>query len=114
MTKDDAFIFWSYDPVLKQEIEKRDIAARLLPFSFLENVEKGACINEEKIVINTDNDLFDMNIDDLSLNGRHNVYNSMAAGIATKVSEIKNDVIRESLTDFKGVEHRLEYSYNFV
>jgi UDP-N-acetylmuramoylalanine--D-glutamate ligase len=70
--------------------------------------EPGAGISEGKIILNLNQNQFSMSILDLSLHGQHNTYNSMAAGIASMVFEIRNQQLRESLSDFKGVEHRLE------
>jgi UDP-N-acetylmuramoylalanine--D-glutamate ligase len=107
-TKDDAFIFWNDDPIVAKEIEKRHPAATLYPFA--ETPEAGAkgYVEDKKIVINTLNGTFTMDRDSLSLPGKHNLYNSLAAGIAAKVEDIKDERIRASLSDFAGVEHRLE------
>ena len=107
-TKDHAFIFWNDDPIVAKEIEKRHPAATLYPFA--ETPEAGAkgYVEDKKIVINTLNGTFTMDRDSLSLPGKHNLYNSLAAGIAAKVEDIKDERIRASLSDFAGVEHRLE------
>lgn len=107
-TKDDAFIFWNDDPIVAKEIEKRHPAATLYPFA--ETPEAGAkgYVEDKKTVINTLNGTFTMDRDSLSLPGKHNLYNSLAAGIAAKVEDIKDERIRASLSDFAGVEHRLE------
>lgn len=108
-TKEDYFIFCADDEVVKNEIQKREIKPLQLPFS-LETVEgNGAGVNENSIIINTNKNQFNMSILDLSLQGKHNIYNSMAAAIAGKVLNIKDEQLRQSLSDFKGVEHRLEH-----
>lgn len=106
-TKEDTFIYWNDDPIIKKELEKYDIKAFKCPFS--EVKERGAIGYIEsgmyKIEVPTP---FNMEQESLSLSGKHNIYNSLAAGIATNVAGIKNEVIRKSLSDFPGVEHRLE------
>ena len=106
-TNEDAFIYWNDDPVIKRELEKYDIKAIQYPFSEL--MEKGSIgyIERGQYVIEKPTP-FNMEQEQLSLTGRHNIYNSLAAGIAGNVAGIKNEVIRRSLSDFPGVEHRLE------
>jgi UDP-N-acetylmuramoylalanine--D-glutamate ligase len=108
MTPEDHFIYCADDPVIREEISKRVILPVQLPFGFEKRYEPGAWVenNELNIVIN--NKPFIMSVFDLSLQGKHNAYNSMASGITSRVLDIRNETIRESLTDFKGVEHRLE------
>lgn len=111
-TPEDAFIFWNDDPVLKAEIEKRDIKAQLLPFALDKKQNERAYVKEEEINIEDihgQDEVFAMNANDLSLRGTHNMYNSMAAGLAARVMQIKKETIRKSLAEFEGVEHRLEY-----
>lgn len=107
-TKEDFFIYWNDDPVLANELSKRDLGATLLPFSDTVTENMAACVEENRLIINYKTKTDFMSIYDLALKGRHNTYNSMAAAIAGSALGIKNDVIRESLSDFKGVEHRLE------
>ena len=106
-TEKDSFIFWNDDPVIKRELEKYDIKAIQYPFSELK--EKGSIgyIEEGEYKIEKPTP-FNMEQEELSLTGKHNIYNSLAAGIAGNISGIKKDVIRQSLSDFPGVEHRLE------
>jgi UDP-N-acetylmuramoylalanine--D-glutamate ligase len=107
-TKDDAFIYWNNDPIVSREIEKLNPAATLYPFA--EKKESGvkAYIEDNEINIETPNGKFTMEEELVALTGTHNLYNSLAAGIAAKLLDIKNEDIRRSLSDFKGVEHRLE------
>lgn len=105
----DAFIWCSDDEILSAEMKKRKIVAALYPFSIKSKHEKGAYIENDRMIIVSNNNKIDMTLDELSLKGRHNVYNSMAAGIAGQLLRIRKEVIRESLSDFQGVEHRLEY-----
>jgi UDP-N-acetylmuramoylalanine--D-glutamate ligase len=106
-TSDDAFIYWNDDPIIRRELEKYDIKAVQYPFSELK--EKGSIgyIEAGQYVIEQP-EPFNMEQESLSLTGRHNIYNSLAAGIASNIAGIKKDVIRQSLSDFPGVEHRLE------
>ncbi len=89
--KEDAFIYWAEDPVIDREMKKLQLGATLYPFGF--NMPSPLPVGE----------------DELALKGKHNRLNSMAATLAAQVVGIKNDVIRESLTQFAGVEHRLQY-----
>lgn len=107
-TKEDYFIFCADDEIIQNEIKKRKIAPALIPFSLNAPAKTGAGIIENQIIINTNKNQFSMSILDLSLHGKHNTYNSMAAGIASMIFEIRDDQLRESLSDFTGVEHRLE------
>lgn len=106
-TKQDSFIYWNDDPIIKHELEKYDIHAVKCPFSELK--EKGSIgyIEEGQYKIEKPTP-FNMEQEELSLTGKHNIYNSLAAGIASNISGIKKDIIRKSLSDFPGVEHRLE------
>ena len=106
-TPQDAFIYWNDDPVVKCELEKYNIKAIQYPFSELK--EKGSIGYIEKGQYTIEKpEPFNMEQESLSLTGKHNIYNSLAAGIATNIAGIKKEVIRKSLSDFPGVEHRLE------
>jgi UDP-N-acetylmuramoylalanine--D-glutamate ligase len=107
-TKSEYFIFCADDEIIQKELKKRDIKPVLIPFSLNAPDEIGAGIKENQIIINIHLNQFSMSILDLSLHGKHNTYNSMAAGIASMIFEIRDDQLRESLSDFVGVEHRLE------
>lgn len=106
-TGDDAFIYWNDDPIISRELKKYDIKAVKYPFSELK--EKGSIgyIEKGQYVIECPQP-FNMEQEALSLTGRHNIYNSLAAGIAGNVAGIKKEVIRQSLSSFPGVEHRME------
>ena len=106
-TSDDSFIYWNDDPIIKRELEKYDIKAIQYPFSELK--EKGSIgyIEEGTYTLEVPRP-FNMEQEALSLTGKHNIYNSLAAGIASNISGIKKESIRKSLSDFPGVEHRLE------
>ena len=107
-TPNDAFIYWNDDPIITKELKAHELKARLYPFS--EEKEEGvkAYTENNQIVIDAPNDTLTITEDDLALQGRYNLYNSMAASISAKVLDIKKEDIREGLKDFKGVEHRLE------
>lgn len=109
-TSDDAFIYCLDDEVTMSIIKKKIIKAKQYPFSIKQKVEIGAFLNENnQLVINTNNTnpLF-MTIQELALQGKHNMYNSMAAGVAGKLIDIRKETIRESLSDFHNIDHRLE------
>ena len=106
-TADDSFIFWNDDPVIKKEMEKFDIHAVRCPFSEIKEDASVAYIEEGEYKLEYPTP-FNMEQEELSLTGKHNLYNSLAAGLAANISGIKKDVIRQSLSDFPGVEHRLE------
>ncbi len=108
-TESDAFIFWENDPVIKAELEKRNIKSALFPFSSERSEKSKAFIENNELVIKTIQSIFTMPATELALKGMHNAYNSMAAGLAASILEVKKENIRESLKDFQGVEHRLEY-----
>lgn len=103
--KEDVFIYWKEDPVIRNFI--KDVKATKLPFSDNE-LEEGAYVAGDMLCVNLPDESFEMKTDELALQGKHNQYNSMAAAIAAKVLKVSDDCIREALSDFKSVEHRLE------
>ena len=107
-TEYDFFIYNADDKIIQNEMAKKEIKPAQIPFTLKEPANPGAGISDEKLIINFNQKLFSMSILDLSLQGKHNTYNSMAAGIASMVFEIRNEQLRESLAGFQGVEHRLE------
>jgi len=107
-TATDHFIWCADDPETAREVARRIIAAHSLPFSIERCEGMAACIENDNIILDTTPKTSLMTIHDLALKGRHNTYNSMAAAITGKVLNIRKETIRESLTDFHGVEHRLE------
>ena len=106
--KSDCLIYWEGDPIIRTELAKKHFEMTLLPFS--DEVKEGmsAYVENNDLIIDYPNKTNLMTIHELALKGRHNIYNSMAAAIAGKVLNIRKEVIRESLADFQGVEHRLE------
>ena len=103
---DDAFVYWNDDPIIKKELPKYR-HGKLYPFA--EKLQEGsaAYTHEEKLIF-TEPTPFNMELEELSLTGKHNLYNSMAAGISANVAGIHKETIREALSTFAGVEHRLE------
>ncbi len=108
MTKSEFFIYWADDPIIQAELSKKEYSMTHLPFSADSKEGMAAYIEKNELFIDYRTKTNLMTIHDLALKGRHNVFNSMAAAIAGKVLTIRKDVIRESLADFQGVEHRLE------
>ena len=108
MSGDDCFIFCADDEISISHLNKIVLQAKKLPFSQVKEVSEGAYLKDEKMNVVYNNDNYEMYVNELSLQGRHNIYNSMAAAITGKILQIKDEVLRESLTSFKGVEHRLE------
>jgi UDP-N-acetylmuramoylalanine--D-glutamate ligase len=107
-TASDCFIWCADDPVTTKEVEKLNLTSRSLPFSLNTCEGMAACIETDNLILDITQKTSLMTIHDLALKGRHNIYNSMAAAITGKVLNIRKETIRESLTDFQGVEHRLE------
>ncbi len=108
-TEQDAFIFWENDPIIKAELAKRNIHSAMYPFAIERSEKTKAFIEQEDLIIKSLKTLFTMPTSDLALQGMHNTYNSMAAGLAASIVDVRKDNIRQSLQDFQGVEHRLEY-----
>jgi UDP-N-acetylmuramoylalanine--D-glutamate ligase len=108
LTENDTFIYCADDEIIIKEIEKRIIKAKKYPFSTKETLEIGAFLKENIIEIKTEKNIFEMGAEDLSLDGIHNIHNSMAAGITAKLNEIRDQELKKSLSSFEGVEHRLE------
>lgn len=104
--KECHFIYCADDKNIQKHIAK--VQAHLLPFSIKTKQEEGAYLKEDELIIKTDTEPLIMNIQQLALQGKHNIYNSMASAIAGRIFDLRKDVIRESLIDFKNVEHRLE------
>ena len=107
-TRSNFLIYWADDPIIKAELSKKEFGMTLLPFSADTKENMAAYIENDELIIDFQHKTNLMTIHDLALKGRHNTYNSMAAAIAGKVLNIRKAVIRESLADFQGVEHRLE------
>ena len=108
MSSDDCFIFCSDDEITVNHLNQIVVKAQKLPFTQKEEVKQGAFVKDEKMVVRYKEQECDMFLQELALGGRHNVYNSMAAAIAAKVMDIDNEAIRNGLSTFQAVEHRLE------
>ncbi len=108
MLQEDCFIFCADDTVTINQLSKVVMQATKLPFSINTEVSEGAYIRENQMVVSYNNDSYQMELSELSLRGKHNIYNSMAAAIAGKILKIDNHILRESLKSFRGIEHRLE------
>lgn len=106
-TEEDAFVYWADDPIISQELKKYGIKAQMCPFSILKKNGMIGYIADGQYVIEKPTP-FNMEQEELSLSGKHNMYNSLAAGIAAHLSGIKDETLRKSLSNFEGVEHRLE------
>lgn len=118
-TEEDFLIYCADDEITNSELKKKKITAKKIPFSIDKIIQNGAHVQDENLIINyqpsainqqplTSKTPFTMSIYTLALQGRHNLYDTMAAGIVSRVLEIRKDVIRECLSDFQNIEHRLE------
>ncbi|MBC7864834.1 MAG: UDP-N-acetylmuramoyl-L-alanine--D-glutamate ligase [Bacteroidia bacterium] len=109
-TADDAFIYCYDDEVIQELMEKEKPTARTFPFSIKKKLSgEAAWLEENQINININQNPLIMTIEELALAGKHNVYNAMASGIASRVIDIRKETVRESLSDFVNVAHRLEF-----
>jgi len=105
---EDAFIYWIDDPVVTKEMEKLQLASTCYPFGEKKRIHTTAYTENGKLVIHAKEHIFNMELELLALEGMHNVYNSLASGIVAKLMDISDEQLRTSLSDFKGVPHRLE------
>jgi len=108
----DVFIYCADDEETQKGLLKHQINADTFPFSIEKILDKGAFLQDDQIIINlhhNNQESFTMSIKDLALQGKHNIYNSMASGIVAKVLELRNETIRESMGSFTNIEHRLEH-----
>ena len=108
LSEEDFFVYCSDDEITIRELESIVVKAKQLGFTLKESRQQGAYLEGELMKIEVEDDFFEMSLAELALKGKHNIYNSMAAGIAGNVLKIRKPLIRESLMDFTGVEHRLE------
>ena len=108
-TADDAFVYWNDDPIIRRELARHGLKARLYPFAAVKGGGAIAYADEGEVEISPAPIAFNMEQEALALRGTHNLYNSLAAGISAKLAGIHNDCLRQALSDFKGVEHRLEW-----
>lgn len=106
---DDFFIYCADDEVITQHMKQVDISAQKLPFSMKQEVKKGASIKGDQMMIRIQEERVAMSIYDFALKGKHNQYNTMAAGIAASTLGIRKEKIREAVTTFQSLEHRMEF-----
>ena len=106
-TPEDAFIYWNDDPIIRRELEKHGLKAHPYPFAAVKEDGAIAYVEDGEVEIN-EPIAFNMEQEELALRGTHNLYNSLAAGISANLADIRKEDIRKALSDFKGVEHRLE------
>jgi UDP-N-acetylmuramoylalanine--D-glutamate ligase len=104
----DYLIYDADDPVINNWLKENKTSAKLVPFSLEKKLEYGAYIKDNNIIININKDLINMPLSTLSIKGKHNTKNAMAASMAAQLLKARKQVIKESLEDFEGVEHRLE------
>jgi len=109
-TEEDLFVYCVDDAEIIRGMERHPIKAKKLPFSLTEKNVPGAYLEDGKLTIDIqDNDVFTMNIYDLSLAGKHNVYNNMASGLIAKAQELRNASMKESMGSYQNIPHRLEF-----
>jgi UDP-N-acetylmuramoylalanine--D-glutamate ligase len=108
LSEDDFFIYCSDDEITISELERIVLRAKQLEFTQKKKVKEGAYVDQGEMIVNVKDTTMKVPLNELSLKGKHNIYNSMAASIAGRILDIKKEVIRECLQDFTGVEHRLE------
>lgn len=104
----DYLIYNADDPTITDLINTKKPSAKCIPISIHKELEYGAWLDKNEIIININTGI-KMSIQKLALQGKHNIYNSMAAGVAGRILELRKEIIRESLSDFQNVEHRLEH-----
>ena len=109
-TENDVFVYCADDNETQKMLKKMDLKSKEYSFSIRKKVEMGAYLEDQTLHINTNpKEPLIMSISELALQGKHNIYNSMASGIVAKVLELRNETIRESMGNFKNIEHRLEF-----
>lgn len=107
-TKDDYLIFDADDEVIVKHLKQYPVQSTLLPFSLVKPIENGAYLDKENIRITVNNNEIIMPTKNITLEGKHNIKNAMAASTVAHLLKIRKQTIRESLENFQGVEHRLE------
>ncbi|NTW23117.1 MAG: UDP-N-acetylmuramoyl-L-alanine--D-glutamate ligase [Lentimicrobium sp.] len=111
-TENDAFIFCSDDETVSQLVHNMEFKQKCYQLSIKEKIEQGAYADNKKIIFNITGGNFDMTLEELALQGKHNIYNSMAAGVAANLVGLRKESIKQCLSDFQNVEHRLEFVAN--
>ncbi len=111
-SKESYFVYCADDEVLTNFMQKHKVVSTLVPFSIKKPIDgEGAFLTNNQITLNykPNQPPLIMTIEKLALQGKHNVYNSMAASLVAKIVDVRKDIIRESLEDFRNAEHRLEF-----
>jgi len=109
-TSEDVFIYCLDDNTITKQLEQHSIKTRTYPFSISKKIsDNGAYLDENKLIIIVNNNKFNIMIEQLALQGKHNIYNSMAAAISARILEISDEILKESLSNFDNIEHRLEF-----
>jgi UDP-N-acetylmuramoylalanine--D-glutamate ligase len=109
-TEKDIFIYCADDEVLCKNLEQKKTKAKTIPYSITKELTEGAYIKDNHLTITINQkQSFSMSIYELALQGKHNQQNSLAAGVAANVVDVRNEVVRESLSDFNALEHRMEF-----
>ncbi len=108
-TSEDYFIYCDDDPVTTQYMKEHSINSNLLPFTMQRELNRGAFIMNEQMTIKTGDEKMQMSIYDFALKGKHNQYNTMAAGLAPSIIGIRKSKIREAVQSFESIEHRMEF-----
>ena len=108
LTREDCFIFDSDDDITIGHLDNIILRCKMLPFSQKKEVDEGAFLRDDRIVLRYEEEETNLYLQELALGGKHNIYNSMAAALAAKATGIDNEVIRQSLATFQPIEHRLE------
>ncbi|HLN95066.1 MAG TPA: UDP-N-acetylmuramoyl-L-alanine--D-glutamate ligase [Flavobacterium sp.] len=106
--EDDYFIYDADDPAISKWLETNDIKAQKIPFSITRPLQTGASLNDQTMKLHIKEEDFSMDTSHLALEGKHNLKNAMAAASVAQLMKIRKQTIRESLSNFQGVEHRLE------
>ena len=109
-TQRDVLIYCADDPATINGLKNSTGKQQRIPFSIKTKLTGlGAWIENKEMIINTPPNIFKMTLENLALQGKHNIYNSMAAGVAARLLDLRKDIIKQSLSDFENVEHRLEF-----
>ena len=106
--EEDYFIYDLDDPVIQSRLKSQPIRSRFLPFSLEQSVEEGAFLEQEELIVKTENKILKMNTKHVALEGRHNLKNTMAAALVANLVGIRKESIRASIENFQGAPHRLE------
>ena len=107
-TENDYLIYDTDDEVITQWLSSHTIKSKLIPFSIEKELPQGAFLKDNKIYIMLENQTTEIDVEEISLRGKHNIKNTMAASVAARLVNIRNNSLRESLKGFKGAPHRLE------